>query len=110
VDDRNRPAEHRQASLAVQSAVSVDGGHHADRGWRGCSSETWAATSIRSMPGRAGKLWSTDLGGAIAGGVISYDTGAGQRVAVAAGMTSPNLADAEDKWQGGRLGTLTRAS
>jgi PQQ-dependent dehydrogenase (methanol/ethanol family) len=35
------------------------------------------------------KLWSTDLGGAIAGGVISYDTGAGQRVAVAAGMTSP---------------------
>lgn len=35
------------------------------------------------------KLWSQDLGGAIAGGVISYDTGAGQRVAVAAGMTSP---------------------
>jgi len=35
------------------------------------------------------KLWSNDLGGAIAGGVISYDTGAGQRVAVAAGMTSP---------------------
>jgi alcohol dehydrogenase (cytochrome c) len=35
------------------------------------------------------KLWSTDLGGAIAGGVITYDTGAGQRVAVAAGMTSP---------------------
>ncbi|GAA0715836.1 pyrroloquinoline quinone-dependent dehydrogenase [Dokdonella soli] len=35
------------------------------------------------------KLWSTELGGAIAGGVISYDTGAGQRVAVAAGMTSP---------------------
>jgi alcohol dehydrogenase (cytochrome c) len=35
------------------------------------------------------KLWSSDLGGAIAGGVISYDTGAGQRVAVAAGMTSP---------------------
>jgi alcohol dehydrogenase (cytochrome c) len=33
------------------------------------------------------KLWSSDLGGAIAGGVISYDTGAGQRVAVAAGMT-----------------------
>ncbi|HWS66790.1 MAG TPA: PQQ-binding-like beta-propeller repeat protein [Steroidobacteraceae bacterium] len=39
--------------------------------------------------GTGGKLWSTDLGGAIAGGVISYDTGAGQRVAVAAGMTSP---------------------
>jgi alcohol dehydrogenase (cytochrome c) len=35
------------------------------------------------------KLWSADLGGAIAGGVISYDTGAGQRIAVAAGMTSP---------------------
>jgi alcohol dehydrogenase (cytochrome c) len=35
------------------------------------------------------KLWSSDLGGAIAGGVISYDTGAGQRVAVATGMTSP---------------------
>ena len=35
------------------------------------------------------KLWSTDLGGAIAGGVITYDTGAGQKVAVAAGMTSP---------------------
>ena len=35
------------------------------------------------------KLWSSDLGGAIAGGVISYDTGAGQKVAVAAGMTSP---------------------
>ena len=35
------------------------------------------------------KLWSSDLGGAIAGGVISYDTGAGQKLAVAAGMTSP---------------------
>ena len=35
------------------------------------------------------KLLSTDLGGAIAGGVITYDTGAGQKVAVAAGMTSP---------------------
>jgi PQQ-dependent dehydrogenase (methanol/ethanol family) len=35
------------------------------------------------------KLWSTDLGGAVAGGVITYDTGAGQKVAVAAGMTSP---------------------
>lgn len=35
------------------------------------------------------KLWSTDLGGAIAGGVITYDTGQGQRIAVAAGMTSP---------------------
>lgn len=35
------------------------------------------------------KLWSINLGGAIAGGVISYDAGAGQRVAVAVGMTSP---------------------
>jgi alcohol dehydrogenase (cytochrome c) len=35
------------------------------------------------------KLWSTDLGGAIGGGVITYDTGQGQKVAVAAGMTSP---------------------
>jgi alcohol dehydrogenase (cytochrome c) len=35
------------------------------------------------------KLWSTDLGGAIAGGVITYDTGQGQKIAVAAGMTSP---------------------
>lgn len=35
------------------------------------------------------KLWSSDLGGAIAGGVISYDTGAGQKVAVTVGMTSP---------------------
>jgi alcohol dehydrogenase (cytochrome c) len=35
------------------------------------------------------KLWSTNLGGAIAGGVITYDSGQGQRIAVAAGMTSP---------------------
>jgi alcohol dehydrogenase (cytochrome c) len=35
------------------------------------------------------KLWSKDLGGAIAGGVITYDTGVGQKIAVAAGMTSP---------------------
>jgi alcohol dehydrogenase (cytochrome c) len=35
------------------------------------------------------KLWSTDLGGAIAGGVITYDSGQGQKIAVAAGMTSP---------------------
>lgn len=34
-------------------------------------------------------LWSHDVGGAVAGGVITYDTGAGQRIAVAAGMTSP---------------------
>jgi alcohol dehydrogenase (cytochrome c) len=35
------------------------------------------------------KLWSKDLGGAIGGGVITYDTGVGQKIAVAAGMTSP---------------------
>jgi outer membrane protein assembly factor BamB len=35
------------------------------------------------------KLWSTDLGGAIAGGVITYEAGQGQKIAVAAGMTSP---------------------
>jgi alcohol dehydrogenase (cytochrome c) len=35
------------------------------------------------------RLWSKALGGAVGGGVITYDTGAGQKVAVAAGMTSP---------------------
>jgi alcohol dehydrogenase (cytochrome c) len=35
------------------------------------------------------KLWSMDLGGAVGGGVITYDTGAGQKIAVAVGMTSP---------------------
>jgi PQQ-dependent dehydrogenase (methanol/ethanol family) len=35
------------------------------------------------------KLWTTDLGGAIGGGVITYDSGQGQKIAVAAGMTSP---------------------
>jgi alcohol dehydrogenase (cytochrome c) len=35
------------------------------------------------------KLWSTDLGGAIGGGVITYDAGQGQKIAVAAGLTSP---------------------
>jgi alcohol dehydrogenase (cytochrome c) len=34
-------------------------------------------------------LWSQSLGGAVAGGVITYDTGSGQKIAVAAGMTSP---------------------
>jgi len=29
------------------------------------------------------------LGGAIGGGVITYDTGTGQKIAVAVGMTSP---------------------
>ncbi len=39
--------------------------------------------------GTGKKLWSKDLGGAIAGGVITYDSGVGQKIAVAAGMTSP---------------------
>lgn len=34
-------------------------------------------------------LWQTDLGGALAGGVITYEAGGKQRVAVAAGMVSP---------------------
>lgn len=34
------------------------------------------------------QLWSIGLGGAVGGGVISYDTGMGQKIAVAAGMTS----------------------
>jgi alcohol dehydrogenase (cytochrome c) len=32
---------------------------------------------------------SRNLGGAIAGGIVTYDTGTGQKVAVATGMTSP---------------------
>jgi alcohol dehydrogenase (cytochrome c) len=35
------------------------------------------------------KLWAQNLGGAVGGGVITYDTGQGQKVAVSAGMTSP---------------------
>lgn len=35
------------------------------------------------------KLWSADLGGAVGGGVISYEVGGRQRLAIAAGMTSP---------------------
>ena len=34
------------------------------------------------------KLGQWDLGGAVSGGVITYDTGAGQKVAVTTGMTS----------------------
>lgn len=33
-------------------------------------------------------LWKTDLHGAVAGGVITFDTGAGQKVAVSTGMQS----------------------
>ena len=35
------------------------------------------------------KLLSKDLGGAIGGGVIAYDTGMGEKIAVAVGMVSP---------------------
>ncbi|WP_414476105.1 pyrroloquinoline quinone-dependent dehydrogenase [Microvirga sp. M2] len=43
-----------------------------------------------AVDARTGKeLWSQKIGGAIGGGVITYDTGAGQKIAVAAGMTSP---------------------
>jgi glucose dehydrogenase len=42
-----------------------------------------------ALEARTGKpLWSDTLGGAIGGGLISYDTGRGQRVAVATGMSS----------------------
>jgi alcohol dehydrogenase (cytochrome c) len=34
------------------------------------------------------KLWEHRFDGAVAGGVITYDTGAGQKLAVATGMTS----------------------
>jgi alcohol dehydrogenase (cytochrome c) len=33
------------------------------------------------------KLWGQKIGGAVGGGVISYDTGAGQRIAAATGLT-----------------------
>jgi alcohol dehydrogenase (cytochrome c) len=35
-----------------------------------------------------GKLWSQDLGGAIGGGIITYNANGAQRVAVAAGLTN----------------------
>lgn len=35
------------------------------------------------------QLWSHRFDGAMAGGVITYDTGAGQKIAVVSGMTSP---------------------
>jgi len=34
------------------------------------------------------KLWGQKIGGAVGGGVITYTAGGGQKVAVAAGMTS----------------------
>jgi PQQ-dependent dehydrogenase (methanol/ethanol family) len=42
-----------------------------------------------ALDSRSGaKLGQWDLGGAVSGGVITYDTGAGQKVAVTTGMTS----------------------
>jgi hypothetical protein len=35
------------------------------------------------------KLYGSNLGGAVSGGVITYDTGKGQKVAVSTGLTSP---------------------
>ena len=49
----------------------------------------FCATQACAGARRGWPLGSSQLGGAIAGGVISYDTGEGQRVAVAVGMTSP---------------------
>lgn len=42
--------------------------------------------ALRADTGAA--LWSMKLDGAVSGGIITYDTGAGQKVAVSAGMTS----------------------
>jgi glucose dehydrogenase len=42
-----------------------------------------------ALDSRTGKtLTKLDLGGAVAGGLITYDTGAGQKIAVSTGMTS----------------------
>jgi PQQ-dependent dehydrogenase (methanol/ethanol family) len=41
---------------------------------------------LESTSGRV--LWKQNIGGAVAGGVITYDTGAGQKVAVSTGMQS----------------------
>jgi alcohol dehydrogenase (cytochrome c) len=87
MDDWDRRRQ-RQAQLAIQSAVPVDGGITPTAGgvlfFGDMGGNLYAFDAAKGR-----KLWSTDLGGAIAGGVITYDTGAGQRVAVAAGMTSP---------------------
>jgi outer membrane protein assembly factor BamB len=55
------------------------------------------------------KLWSADLGGAIAGGVITYDSGQGQRIAVARGHDVADLADAKGQRQSGRTRALSPA-
>jgi alcohol dehydrogenase (cytochrome c) len=46
--------------------------------------------TLYAFDARSGqKLWSAKVGGAIGGGVITYTQGGAQRIAVAAGMTSP---------------------
>ncbi|MBN9560993.1 MAG: PQQ-binding-like beta-propeller repeat protein [Alphaproteobacteria bacterium] len=48
------------------------------------------AGTLVALDATSGKqVWSTDTGGAIGGGVISYDAGGKQRIAVASGMVSP---------------------
>ncbi len=48
-----------------------------------------AGGNFYAVDSRSGeKLWGQKIGGAIGGGVITYDSGLGQRIAVATGMTS----------------------
>ena len=42
--------------------------------------------AVDALSGR--KLWGTKLDGAIGGGVVTYNAGGSQKVAVAAGLTS----------------------
>jgi alcohol dehydrogenase (cytochrome c) len=70
------------APFPLMSGVTPTGGRLLLFGDMGGNFYAFEATSGQ-------KLWSADLGGAIGGGVITYDTGQGQKVAVAAGMTSP---------------------
>jgi alcohol dehydrogenase (cytochrome c) len=44
------------------------------------------AATWNNAPGKV--LWKRALGGAVSGGVITYDTGAGQKVAVSTGLQS----------------------
>lgn len=47
-----------------------------------------------ALDSKSGKrLWSTEVDGAIGAGIISYDAGKGQRIAVATGMSSPLWTD-----------------
>jgi alcohol dehydrogenase (cytochrome c) len=45
--------------------------------------------NLYALDSKSGQtLWKQDMGGAVAGGVITYDTGAGQKIAVSTGMQS----------------------